>query len=112
MPDDNEQNEEFLLFPSGRDGDRAAAYARYAMGDPVSMIASDLATSPGQVYAMMQERPEEYQKAKRTRQDYLDSRKPEIAEVKHLNRRFLRLSKAEKEYCLEALEHRNDESCE
>ena len=111
MYKDNEQEEkpwmEGLSF-GGRGGNRTWIYARYIMGDPLSVIASEANMSVGKAYNLMRERPKIYEKVKQARQEYLDSQLPAKAVVKRLNRRLLRLSKEGKEYCLQALEHRND----
>jgi len=63
-------DEQYLTFGADRENDRAAAYARYAMGDPVSVIASDMNKSESAILAMMRERPEEYEETKKKREDF------------------------------------------
>ncbi|MBN2182098.1 MAG: hypothetical protein JW715_09290 [Sedimentisphaerales bacterium] len=65
----------------GRDGTRAWIYARYAMGDPVSVIAAEGNLSPGQIYAIMREKPERFAEAKKERDAFFELRLNEFSDL-------------------------------
>lgn len=62
-----------LLF-GGRDGDREAIYARYAMGDFIDVIAADADRSVPAVYNLMREKPADYERSKQAREAFSNLR--------------------------------------
>ena len=66
--DDNK----FLL--GGETNDRYWICCRYAMGDPVSVIASEVSMSEEEVLKSMGKLPEEYEEAKKTREKCLQGK--------------------------------------
>ena len=68
MPDDSE--EYALMFGPGPNNDRAYAYSRYAVGDPLSEIAKDSGLSIQDVLALMRQRPSEFAETKQMREDF------------------------------------------
>lgn len=62
------------LLLGGEDSKSAWIYARYAMGDPVSVIAAATNKSPAQVLAIMRERPKEYEQTKQLREHFMGLR--------------------------------------
>lgn len=61
---------EQLLFGSKKDTDRLWIYSRYAAGDPISIIAADARLSLAQVYDLMRECPDDYEKTKKQREQF------------------------------------------
>ena len=57
-------------------------YARYAMGAPVLVIASECGMSVNAVYAIMREKSKRYEETKKARQDSLESRFNELSGLK------------------------------
>lgn len=62
-----------LMF-GGKDNTRAWIYCRYAMGDPVSVIASESDMSEAKVLEIMREYPNEYEQTKKLREAFLGLR--------------------------------------
>ena len=65
-----EEEQNMLLFGSSDDMELHFIYARYAMGDPVSLIAADLGCSESQIHAKMRKRPEQYEETKKQREAF------------------------------------------
>ncbi len=63
-----EQN--MLLFGNSEEKELHFIYARYAMGDPVSMIAADLGISEAKVRTRMSTQPERYEEIKKQREAF------------------------------------------
>jgi hypothetical protein len=63
-----------LFFGSGDDNTHAWIYSRYAMGDPVSVIASETGLSEAKVLGIMRELPDEYEQTKKLREAFLGLR--------------------------------------
>ena len=68
-----DETENRLLF-GGKDNTRAWIYCRYAMGDPVSVIAADAEMSEAKVLEMMRELPKEHEQTKKLREAFLGLR--------------------------------------
>lgn len=66
--------ETFFLFGNKAAKEAHEVYARYAMGDPVSVIATDLGISTSTVYQMMGKMPDQYETTKKAREDFLGLR--------------------------------------
>ena len=67
------ESENRLLF-GGKDNTRAWIYCRYAMGDPVSVIASESNMSEMKVLEIMREEPKEHEQTKKLREAFLGLR--------------------------------------
>jgi len=63
-------DKEQLLFGDKRDTERNLIYARYASGDPVSIIAADTGMTEEEVYAIMRSCPAENEKVKQRREQF------------------------------------------
>lgn len=63
-----------LLFGETKDSLVEHVYARYAMGDPISVIASDLKVSEHTVFQMMRKIPDKYEETKQAREAFLGLR--------------------------------------
>lgn len=68
-----DETENRLLF-GGKENTRAWIYCRYAMGDPVSVIASESKMSEIKVLQIMREIPQEHEKTKKLREAFLGLR--------------------------------------
>lgn len=62
-----------LMF-GGKDNTRAWIYCRYAMGDPVSVIASEAGMSEQVVLEIMRELPKEHEQTKKLREAFMGLR--------------------------------------
>jgi hypothetical protein len=63
-----------FLFGDAAENKAHQVYARYAMGDPVSVIAADLKISPSEVYRRMRKIPDQYEETKKMREAFLGLR--------------------------------------
>ncbi len=68
------QHDLALTFGDPKEKGVQFIYSRYAMGDPVSVIAADLNCSPESVVRMMQMQPEKYEDTKKQRECFLNIR--------------------------------------
>jgi hypothetical protein len=63
-----------LIFGDAKQNTLAEIYSRYAMGDPVSVIAADLGCPEVTVRRMMRTRPDDYEETKKLRECFLHIR--------------------------------------
>jgi DNA-binding Lrp family transcriptional regulator len=67
------ETENRLMF-GGKDNTRSWIYCRYAMGDPVSVIASEADMSEAKVLEIMRELPKEHEQTKKLREAFMGLR--------------------------------------
>lgn len=71
---DNQIEKVLFLFGSKDDQEHEKIYARFAMGDPVSVIAADLGVSESIVYKRMRKYPDLYEETKKAREAFIGLR--------------------------------------
>lgn len=69
-----EQHRQTLLFGDKKQDNIEFIYSRYAMGDPVSLIAADLGIAESEVRRKMRTQPDKYEDTKKQRECFLNIR--------------------------------------
>jgi len=81
---------DYLLYGDEKEAKVQHVYARYAMGDPVSVIAANLGIKESEVLLMMRTRPDEYEQTKLAREAFIGVRlQRSVSLVDAMNLRLL-----------------------